>query len=296
MTKVASLYDMSPLWARLAFAYEHRIANHRGKRTILQALYRLRAGRPLVWRMENGALLAIAPGELARPGTVGWSCFHNRRWEPHVERALGELLRPGDTAYDVGANLGYFSAVMAQRVGSQGRVFAFEPVAQTFELLTLCRVLNGFSQMKAFEIALGSSNGNVDLTFSPMSLGQASIHQRQDSVDLSRARVPVRRIDDLVESGELPPPHLIKIDVEGNELAVIEGALRLLAEHQPALVFELNAAMSHHAGWTGQELAARLREASDYRFFLLTDDGRRPVEPAELDLDSNTYLDVLALA
>ena len=298
MKEVTRSCSVFPRWALLAYRYEHGLPNHRGKRTLLHAVYRLAtpSGRAFVWRMRNGALLALSPAELAQVGTVGWSCFHNRAWEPHIERALRDLLHPGDTVYDVGANLGYFSAVMAQEVGPSGRVYAFEPLAPTFALLVLCRDLNEFSQLMPLQLALGAKNGSVELTFNPVSLGQASLYAEPDSVDYLPAQVPIRRLDDLVESYELAPPRLVKLDVEGSELAVIEGAERLLAQHSPAVIFELNSVLSRRAGWTGSDIAARLRKAGDYDFFLLTEGAPRPVEPEWLDSTSDGYIDVLALA
>lgn len=292
-------HDLFPLWARASLAYERRVPNHRGKRTLRRVLHAVggRRSRPFVWRMRNGALLAISPEERhEHPATVGWTCYESGEWEPHVERELRALLRPGDVALDVGANLGYFSAVMAQAVGRTGRVVACEPVPETYERLTLCRVLNRFEQLTPLRLALGAENGELELAWDPRLAGNASAYPRPDGGRPHRVTAPLRTLDSLVGAGEVPVPRVIKIDVEGHELAVFQGARETLAAARPALVFELNEPMSRQAGWTAGELAALLRGAAPYRFFLLTPEGRVPVELPAIAAGETGYSDVLALA
>jgi FkbM family methyltransferase len=247
--------------------------------------------------MKNGALLAVSPAEgLAPYATVGWTCFQHGVWEPHVERILHALLRPGDTGYDIGANLGYFSAVMAQAVGSSGRVVAFEPVPETFARLALCQELNGFSQLTTFQTAVGANSGDIELAFDPRLSGEASTYQHPYRSEPVRVKVPICTLDELVQAQDLPPPSLIKIDVEGHECAVLEGAASIVDEHRPALIFELNVAMSRQAGWSAPELATLLGALAPYRFFLLGEGEPMPVELKALELDEDAYVDILALA
>jgi FkbM family methyltransferase len=287
--------DIQPLWARLSLAYERRTPNHPGKRTVRRALHAVgaRRTRPFAWPMRNGSVVAISPVEGALfAGTVGWSCFEHGVWEPHVERCLRELLQPGDVAYDVGANLGYFSAVMAQAVGPGGRVHAFEPIPETFNRLQLCRSLNGFEQLNPLQLALGAEDGELQLHWDPRTAGQASAHTGSgESVS-----VPVRRLDALVSTGQLDPPRVLKIDVEGHELAVFRGALETLSHVRPAIVFEVNGHAADRAGWAPADVADVLRKCAPYRFFMLSDRGREPVELEALELGAHGYRDVLALA
>ena len=290
-------YDVCPRWARFSLTYERSFPNHPGKRTLLRAVYRLanRAGRPFVWRMKNGALLAISPAEgLAPYETVGWSCFQRGVWEPHVERALRAFLGTGDTAYDVGANLGYFSAVMAQAVGVTGRIIAFEPVPETFARLSICKEINRYPHLTPLQVAAGATNGTITLALDPRFPGDASAHQRPGRVERLRVTVPMRRLDDLVGAKEIPPPSLLKIDVEGYELSVLKGATQILARYRPVLIFELNATMSAQAAWNASDLSALLEEMAPYRFFLLGEHDPQPVELADLRLEEGSYVDVLA--
>ena len=180
-----------------------------------------------------------------------------RRWDPHVEACVRAILRPGQTAIDVGANLGYFTAVLAQCVGPAGRVWSFEPVPETYELRELCRSLNGYSHVTPMRLALGAASGSSEITYDRRHFGIATMHPDQVTGDTERVRL--RMLDALVAAGEVSGrPDLIKIDVEGHELDVLSGARETIAQALPAIVFELNERTARVAGWTLAELAELL--------------------------------------
>ena len=241
--------------------------------------------------MHNGAWLAIRPEEgLLVNESVGWTCFRERRWDPHVEACIRTILRPGQTAIDVGANLGYFTAVLAQCVGPAGRVWAFEPVPETYELLTLCTSLNDYAHVTPIRAALGAANGSTEITYDRRHSGIATMHP--DQVGGGTQRVQLHSLDALVASGEVPPrPDLIKVDVEGHELDVLRGARQTIAAASPAIVFELNERTARVAGWTLAQLAELLLSLADYSFFLIDDSGQHPLDPASFRLERNEALD-----
>ncbi len=283
----------APLWARAYRGYALRAPEHRGKGTIMRLLHGvgLRSRRPFAWRMLNGAWLAIRPEEgLLANETVGWTCFRERRWDPAVEACIRRTLQPGQAAIDVGANLGYFTAVMAQCVGPRGRVWAFEPVAETFELLTLCTSLNRYEQVTPVRLALGAANGATQITYDRRHSGIATLHPERvagDALD-----VELRSLDALVAGGEIDRlPDLIKIDVEGHELDVLRGARNTIAEAAPTIVFELNERAARAAGWSLAQAAELLLSLDDYSFSLVEDHGVRPLDPFAFRLEPDERLD-----
>lgn len=241
--------------------------------------------------MMNGAWLAIRPEEgLLVAETVGWTCFRERLWDPHVEACIRTILRPGQTAIDVGANVGYFTAVMAQCVGPAGRVWSFEPVPETFELLELCKSLNDYTHVTPIMVALGAANGSTEITYDRRHSGIATMHPDQVAGDTQR--VELRSLDTLVSAGEVGRrPDLIKVDVEGHELDVLRGARETIVEASPTIVFELNERTARVAGWTLAELAELLLSLGDYSFFLIDDDGTHPLDPFSFRLERNERLD-----
>lgn len=291
---------VSPLWARAYGGYLAGVPDHRGKHRLLRVLHGagLRSRDPFACRMLNGAWLAIRAEEgLVVNESVGWTCFRERRWDPHVEACIRTILRPGQTAVDVGANLGYFTAVLAQCVGPAGRVWSFEPVPETYELLTLCASLNDYAQVTPIRAALGAAEGEIEITYDRRHSGIATMHP--DHVAGDTQRVEIRSLDTLVSNGEVHRrPDLIKVDVEGHELDVLRGARNTIAEASPAIVFELNERTARVAGWTLAELAELLLSLGDYSFFLVDDDGRHPLDPFNFRLERNEavdpHVDVLA--
>jgi FkbM family methyltransferase len=293
-----SLRPSTPLAATLFKGYTELAPAHRGRERTLHLLSRwaARAGQPIVWRMKNGLKVAIASDDLWAGCGVGWTCLQLGVWEPHVEACLGQLLRPGDVALDVGANLGYFSAVMSARVGPAGKVIAFEPVPKTLQQLHVTKVANGFDQLTIYPVAIGETDSTVELQFEPGVAGNASAFHRFHAGNTETARVEARSLDSLSEAGLIPDARLIKIDVEGNELNVLLGATAYLRRAQPGIVFEYNVETAASAGWTLPDVHAVLADCGDYRCAIVVGNGTLlPVDLSVMEAPASGYIDILAV-
>jgi len=156
--------------------------------------------------------------------------------EIQVQQALVRSLRAGDHVWDVGANIGYLSLLAARMVGAQGRVVAIEPDPECAAAIRANAALNGLAQVEVVEAAASDRSGVAELVVVRDRLWTrlASVGDHHES----EQRVEVRTValDDL----DGPPPTLVKIDVEGAELAVIAGMARLLREARPIVVCEMH--------------------------------------------------------
>lgn len=153
---------------------------------------------------------------------------------------LDQILRPGMVVVEAGANMGCFTVPIAKKVGLEGFVYAFEPQLTVFQQLCANLALNDLMNVQALQAGCGAEPGLVSIV-------RPDIRRENNfggySLDLLKGdgpiKVRVERLDDVVS---LPSLHLIKADVEGMEVAVLEGAAGLIARHQPLLYLEANEA------------------------------------------------------
>lgn len=158
------------------------------------------------------------------------------RKEPWTIAWLERHARAGDVVYDVGANIGAYALVAAHCVGPTGRVFAFEPGYASFAHLCDNIVLNGLeSTIAPIPLPVGERSALSHLSYHRLYPGHARhVSGDADAADTDspvyRQPVLLMAIDDLVRSFDLPTPRLMKIDVDGTELAVVRGARTLLRQ------------------------------------------------------------------
>jgi FkbM family methyltransferase len=161
--------------------------------------------------------------------------------ELESQNALALLVRPGAVVYDIGANVGFLTLIAARLAGSNGRIFAFEPLQENFGLLEHNLQINGLANVISRNIALAAHDGTEDFVVSANATfgGLATAAVKVEN-QVGRIEVQVRRLDSLVEQESLPLPNLIKIDVEGAEERVLEGAMQTIAKAKPVLLIELH--------------------------------------------------------
>jgi FkbM family methyltransferase len=129
-----------------------------------------------------------------------------------------------------GASLSTFAlALFAELVGSQGKVFAFEPLPRNVDLLRRHVEMNGYRNVRIFPCALADFDGEASFDPGP----NPSMGRIAPSGPL---KVPCARADSLLARGEVEAPDVIKIDVEGAEAAVLRGARRIMERHPVILV------------------------------------------------------------
>lgn len=174
-----------------------------------------------------------------RPGdTIGRSICTYGVYDLATTESIFRLLDPGEAAVDIGANVGYMTGVMARRSGAAGQVICFEPCPSVFGELAvnLARWKSdiGLAEIHANQLAMSRANGEADLQI-PVSFdsnhGTASLEADPTSgPSVTTARVKVARLDEiLAPTMEIG---VVKIDVEGHEFGVLEGAEALLNSHR----------------------------------------------------------------
>jgi len=157
-------------------------------------------------------------------------------YQSHITQAMRSHVRRGDVTYDLGAHVGYFTLVLARLVGPDGHVYSFEPDPRNFEALTANTAHAG--QVTPVAAAVSDQPGEVVFaTFELSSIG----HIADSRTPGDARRLPVRctTLDSFVYEEGNPAPAFLKIDVEGAETLVLQGAARLLREARPTIVVEV---------------------------------------------------------
>jgi FkbM family methyltransferase len=214
-------------------------------------------GRTRLRRAVAG-LLAPANGiEVMRVGGHTLELDHRERatrdmaygaYEVHELAHLRRLIGPGDVVLDVGANVGYMSAHLAAMVGSRGRVYAFEPAPRAFTFLERVAASGHPGVIRPLRIAVSSRCGTGEFfeTDAILATGYGRLDERPSARFQCRVdTVPVTTIDAFLEAEGRSPVSFVKLDVEGQERAAIEGMTRTLARRAPALLTEITTVGRH---------------------------------------------------
>jgi FkbM family methyltransferase len=176
-------------------------------------------------------------------------------YETEVARAICDAVIPGKACFDIGAHRGFLSGVMA--VAGASEVHCFEPNPGNIKQLRSLRDLNKEYRFILHEMAVGNHSGTAEFLL----MGQSSMGKVQESdfqsdvPDAGKLTVQAGRLDDLIDEGAIPPPGLIKIDVEGAEEFVLEGGAKLLRKHRPHIILEA------HSQLLARRCTSALRDA-----------------------------------
>jgi FkbM family methyltransferase len=159
----------------------------------------------------------------------------NGCWEPWTTLAIARALRPGARAVDVGANHGYFSLLMADAAGPDGRVLAVEPNPRLAELLARTFAVNGFTPQAAvlMRAAATSSGATVRLAIPAHRWADATV-RRPPAPDEDAIDVETVSLDDA--TAEWDRVDLIKIDAEGSEEGIWDGMQQTLSRNPDVIV------------------------------------------------------------
>lgn len=216
-------------------------------------------------------------------------------FEPNEFHFLGQILKPGMTVLDVGANEGLYTLFSASRVGPAGHVVAFEPSSRERRKLQHNVTRNRLGNVTVVPSAVGSSEGTAALQIAS---GVHSGHNTlgalvyDDAPAVGVEHVPVERLDAVIDRLGIARVDVIKIDVEGAEMHVLEGARRTLSAQRPVLMVEANDEALQAQGASTDALLAFLRDQLDYGIYIFSPETGG-VEP--MGEDSSASANIVAI-
>lgn len=207
----------------------------------MRLLHRLLA-LPPISRLPVRVRGGIATG--ARWSLYPLSSYWRGTHEPEIQQRLLSIWDwTGRNAWDLGAHYGLFAIGLARLTGPAGRVAAFEPNPASFARLHLHAERNPMPWLRLFPQAASDRTGFAPLVHEPGD-DTTTAHLPYDGEVLTpatpRLEIPTVRLDDLLVAGDLPPPHFIKLDVEGHGHRVLAGAARAIRDHRPVLLTGLH--------------------------------------------------------
>jgi FkbM family methyltransferase len=231
--------------------------------------------------------------------------FDHSPLELDEQTVMRRFVRQGDTVFDIGANFGVHTALLAQLTGPRGRVFAFEPNPELLAGLAL--IVERLGNVTVSPYALSDEDTQA-VFFIPSDRTMSSLadwtslermpEQRQQAVigKTSTITVQQQRIDDLARKGDLPVPDFIKCDVEGAELKVFRGGRETLDRVEaPVVLFEAGPESAHGFGFAMTDAADFLvgLQRPGYQLFEVQAGGTlRPIGSAELKKQNQNVLAV----
>ena len=193
--------------------------------------------------VPRSAEMPILQGPLRGKRWVAGSSIH-RCWlgfyEGRKQKRIASILRPGMVCYDLGANVGFYTLLFSSLTGPTGSVIAFEPLPQNCERLRYHLEMNRCKNARLQPIAISNFDGLAH--FSPAGSNAEGRLSRTGALE-----VQCRRLDTVVAEEGLPSPNIMKIDVEGEENRVLEGARDTIRTSRPTIFVATHGPQPHDA-------------------------------------------------
>lgn len=191
-----------------------------------------------------------------------WTVGGGEHYERNVTEVLSRIasLIKNPIFYDIGASYGFYTVKLAQEVKW---VYAFEPVTETFRLLSNNVKRNKIENVTTLQVGLLDKEIEIPINLYSSSGTNSlvwALPEDHPAKLLGHETIHAFRLDDLAERDSLPPPDLIKLDVEGAELPALRGARRVIASGRPVIVLESLLEPWFDPGYSRSELLEELAD------------------------------------
>jgi len=238
--------------------------------------------RPVVWARR---LRGAGPHATVRRRGLTWALDLNEgidfaiylqgAFEPDTVRAYGDIVKPGMTVLDIGANVGAHTLHLARLVGPTGRVVAFEPTDWAFAKLNANVALNPelAKVVAPAQVFLVDREDRKPAAEVPASwpLDGRGVHPRLRARAMAAADAAATTVDAWLARAKAAPVGFIKMDVDGHECGVLAGAAEMLARDRPTILLELSPYILEERGGSLDQLVDLL-EGAGYHLHRLSDD------------------------
>lgn len=185
----------------------------------------------------NGCSLSLIPNDVG----ISEELFLFNTHEPFSTKVVMKNLREGMVCLDVGSNLGYYATLESKIVGKTGRVIAIEPSPVSFKYLEHNLALQNQSNYEAFNFACGKEDREVRFLITGKSnLNRVLKEGEKTSSDMNVVKVPVKKLDTFLKEKLLKKLDFLRMDVEGYEMQILEGAKESIGKFKPMIQIEVH--------------------------------------------------------
>jgi FkbM family methyltransferase len=208
-----------------------------------------------------------------------------------------DLIKPGMTVFDIGANWGVYSVAAKRLLGSDGNLVSFEPNKNEYSKLNKNLSLNkgGMSHVTLVNSAVGDSDGSAIFYMPPEYKGAyGSLGRPKIDEDCEAIEVKITKLDSYINENSISALDVIKIDVEGAEIKVLTGAIETLKKFSPVILMEVSDKRTIVFGYKARELCDFLLDIG-YKLYLprVTEKGDVTLEDY-IPEDYIKYVDIVA--
>jgi FkbM family methyltransferase len=161
-------------------------------------------------------------------------------YEAKVAGILLDYVQPGQVAYDIGANIGYMSMIMALKAGEKGKVYSFEPAPNAYGMLEANSHLNRDILFEPKRVAIADKVGKETFSFFDYDVVSRLGDHSGEYSDAQVIDVEVFTLDHYINVAGIPKPDFLKIDVEGAEMRVLSGMTEVITEKHPTMLIEVH--------------------------------------------------------
>ncbi len=232
-------------------------------------------------KLPQGFYMLLTPSE-----HIQQQLFWYGYYEKPLADMIKKILQPGNVFLDIGANIGYFS-LLAANSEPTSKIISFEPVKNLFQKLEENVSLNDLKNITTLNVAIGEINGEKELFISAAdNLGMSSF-QQPENYSGKKENVKIISIDSWFRTARLSKVDLIKLDVEGSELAALKGMQGVLQNFKPLVIAEINPETLGLFTLTPADIFDYLNKL-DFDGYLISEPGKlEQVKPNEINQTVN---------
>jgi FkbM family methyltransferase len=234
--------------SRLRESVKRRVINYKSNK--FDKIYKPREKQDLICEIDDIRLKVSSKSVLAKPLSI------NAGFEEAERKIIKRLVRPGMIVFDIGANIGLYTAVIAKQLNNKGHVFSFEPYSSTCDYLKYNVSLNELNNVTVEGLALTDSDGQQDFFIFPE--GEEvynSLGAQKRDVEKTKAertiKVQVSKLDTYCKINKIDRIDFIKLDVEGAEEKVFEGGKEVFKTLNPIIITEIYEKSAIQCGCSG---------------------------------------------